>query len=217
MLPDVLPLLPILPNSLRRAGSYYSLGGTGACVDASGNEYDCLYCWGKTLTECQHVCNQYEGCVGVDFIAASGNCEVRFTEGAVPGYDADCNGGSWHGGTGYGAPVAQNPDGSERVCYVKEVSCTDLPGDVSETAWHGGYGGCDDYAAGEFCAEYGGTDLGEGTANEKCCAPKTLLRAASVRQVVDSFGPRVFACAESRPYLCLGVSGMAADCSCSAW
>ena len=27
--------------------------------------------------------------------------------------------------------------------------------------------------------------------------PKPLLRAASVRQVPDSFGPRVFACAES--------------------
>ena len=46
---------------------------------------------------------------------------------------------------------------------------------------------------------------------------RPLSRAASVRQVPDSFGPRVFACAESRPYLCLGVSGMAADCSCSAW
>ena len=44
--------------------------------------------------------------------------------------------------------------------------------------------------------------------------PKPLLRAASVRQVADSFGPRVFACAESRPYLCLGVSGMPAKCSC---
>ena len=43
--------------------------------------------------------------------------------------------------------------------------------------------------------------------------PKPLLRAASVRQVADSFGPRVFACAESRLCSCLGVSGMAAYCS----
>ena len=45
--------------------------------------------------------------------------------------------------------------------------------------------------------------------------PRPLLRAASVRRVPDGFGPRVFACAESRLCLCLGVSGMAADCSCS--
>jgi hypothetical protein len=49
------------------------------------------------------------------------------------------------------------------------------------------------------------------------CPKTTLSRAVSVRHVTDDFGPRVFACAESRLCLWLGVSGMAADCSCSAW
>ena len=47
--------------------------------------------------------------------------------------------------------------------------------------------------------------------------PKHMLRAASVRRVPGGFGPRVFACAESRPCLCLAVSGMSADCSCGAY
>ena len=47
--------------------------------------------------------------------------------------------------------------------------------------------------------------------------PKHMLRAASVRRVPGGFGPRVFACAESRPCLCLAVSGMDADCSCGAY
>ena len=46
---------------------------------------------------------------------------------------------------------------------------------------------------------------------------RPLSRAVLVCRVPDLFGPRVFACAESRLCLWLGVSGMAADCSCSAW
>ena len=38
----------------------------------------------------------------------------------MPGHDADCHDGSWDGGAGYGVPVAQESDGSQRVCYAKD-------------------------------------------------------------------------------------------------
>jgi hypothetical protein len=46
---------------------------------------------------------------------------------------------------------------------------------------------------------------------------RPLSRAVLVCRFNDGFGPRAFACGLSEPCLCLGVSGMVADCTCVPW
>jgi hypothetical protein len=95
--------------------------GNGWCADASGRQFDSWHGPFIRLDWCKAFCSKDPHCLGFDYIAKPNHCEPRYGNGDLP---ATNPGPFWHkyeNGQAEG-PIAQVvADGTERMCYRKNL------------------------------------------------------------------------------------------------
>jgi hypothetical protein len=104
--------------------------GKGWCADASGRQFDSWHGPFIKLDWCKAFCSRDPKCLGFDYIAKPNHCELRFGGGHLPAANP---GPFWHkyeNGQAVG-PIAQViADGTERMCYRKNLGRSQEEGDV---------------------------------------------------------------------------------------
>lgn len=98
--------------------------GTGTCADERWWEYDSWYGF-VAYDLCRLQCGAIHECLGLDYKFGSGDCNLRFSNGNLPGTNPGGYAGYWDDGSGYGEilNVYSITHGDLPYCYKKESYC----------------------------------------------------------------------------------------------